>query len=363
MADFRLKQFSSSEGLLWLTDSSYRKTLGGSMYGLCSKKTWDAYLDGTYNSGGFRRTPFLKSVSFKSGGQVVRKMPITADFARGYGSDKAYFHPLVDKNYGICCYGLNIQGTSIDKDVLSELPYASATAVYQGWAKSVSGAVAWMNPEGTLFSMMPSTLTSNKKKGPLYDLFDNTLHIGNGFAPIYNNHNVIASDDGTFPFYYYTTATKTIAHREQVCLFPSMWAVVHCVNCAPYGMGRAVALSDYYEMNQYFPEMNVNEFDNVYFRVRAGKNVTVYPDYKVNGSEIYRTQLLWSYPHDSNESVWFLWREPTEAQGTWPISYGNVDTGPAFISPPIIGVVPAPVQELGQKMEVRILQYGVEFNL
>lgn len=363
MADFKNKIFANSgtgEGLVWLRDDSFRKTYGGYLYGLCSKRLWKAN-----DYFGFRRVPLLKSVSFKSGGQVVRKMPITAVTTRGIvGLAKEYLHPVLDPNYGICVYGLNIQGTSIDTDVLSQLPYASATATSRGWAKSVSGAISWFNAEETLFSMMPSTLTSSKKKGNLYDNFDSVLHIGNGFAPINNERNVIESDGNTFPFYYYTTSTKTISGRTDITEYPSVWAVVHCVNCAPYGIGEVRERGVSYEMNEYFPSLNVNEFDNVYFRIRSiSGNRDVMPVYHSNGEVIYRVYKLWEYPNDSNEAVYFMWIEPCSWNGVTTISYGQWEVLPTFISPPIIGVVPAPVQEVGQKMEVRILQYGVEFNL
>lgn len=357
MSDYSIRNFGR-DTIVWPSSTCPRNYV----HGLCSNKTLGV-------SGGFKRTPFLRSVNFTSGGTVVRKMPITSVFRMKFANmSPMTMHPIVDPSYCFAAYGLNIQGTTLDETALSALPTATAKATSTGWGKSVSNAIAWFSANGEAFFMMPSTLTTNKIKGAMYNELDSYFHVRNGIGVINTTGTLVASVDGTFPYYgweRYWANSSRFPGRTDILYHPSMFAVVHCINCVPYGMGITHLSSEDNPINTSsvypVPEFKPNDFGNMSFYIKytdspiGAETDIVRPE--TNKDNITMSQRLWYNPQDSSESVYFVWGTPGFSESMMS-NYYYYD----FHSAPYISVVPAPVQELGQTMTVRILQYAVEFN-
>ena len=350
MSDYTTKNFGNSV-LVWPTTNGPRDYV----YGLCMSRTSK-----------FSRTPFLRAVGFTSGGSVVRRMPITAVFRMNIMNfTPINIHPVVDSVWGFAAYGLNILGSSLDETTLSALPSVSAESTGQAWNKSVSNAVAWFNSNQSILYMMPSTLTTNKLKGPVYNSFDSYFHVRNGYGLVSTSGSRIASVDGKFPFYTMDSHWADAANfpgRTDILVRPSVFAIVHCVRCVPAGVGVTRIRSRVNPINSTstypVPELKINSDAEVLFFIKdtnAAGFSSSFDAVEVNTDGITRVKELWSNPSDSNEKVYFVWRSPGFSE-----TIEASDSLYSFYSAPYVGVTPTATA--GQTATARILQYGVEFN-
>ena len=350
MSDYTTKNFGSSV-LVWPTTNGPRDYV----YGLCMSR-----------SNKFMRTPFLRTVGFTSGGSVVRRMPITAVFRMNiFNLDPINIHPTVDDKSGFVAYGLNILGSTIDETALSALPSVSAESTGQGWNKSVSNAVGWFNAGNSILYVMPSTLTKNKLKGPLYDRFDSYFHVRNGYGLASSSGTRIASVDGKFPFYVMDggwDSPTNFPGRTDILVRPSIFAVVHCVNCVPVGVGLTHLVSRVNPINSTsiysVPELKPSSNNEVQFFIKdtnAAGYSSGFDTVETDTDGITRVKEIWMNATSPREKVYFVWCSPGFSQSVDP----NASLY-SFYSAPYVGVTPTAVA--GQTATARILQYGVEFN-
>lgn len=350
MSDYTTKSFGSSV-LVWPTTNGPRDYV----YGLCMSR-----------SSKFTRTPYLRAVGFTSGGSVVRRMPITAVFRMNIMNlAPINIHPIVDDKSGFAAYGLNILGSTIDETVLSALPSVFAESTGQIWNKSVSNAVAWFNADNSILYVMPSTLTTNKLKGPLYDRFDSYFHVRNGYGLVSSSGTRIASVDGKFPFYTMDSHWADAANfpgRTDILVRPSIFAVVHCVNCVPTGVGMTHIRSRVNPINSTstypVPELKQNSNNEVQFFIKdtnAAGYSSGFEAVEIDTDGITRVKEIWMNATSPNEKVYFVWCSPGFSETIEADAYLY-----SFYSAPYVGVTPTAVA--GQTATARILQYGVEFN-
>ena len=350
MSDYTTKSFGSSV-LVWPTTNGPRDYV----YGLCMSR-----------SNKFTRTPYLRAVGFTSGGSVVRRMPITAVFRMNIMNlAPINIHPIVDDKSGFAAYGLNILGSTIDETALSALPSVSVEYTGQSLNKSVRNAVAWFNIGNSILYVMPSTLTTNKLKGPLYDRFDSYFHVRNGCGLVSSSGTRVASVDGKFPFYTMDSHWADAANfpgRTDILVRPSIFAVVHCVNCVPTGVGMTRIRSRVNPINSTstypVPELKQNSNNEVQFFIKdtnAAGYSSGFEAVEIDTDGITRVKEIWMNATSPNEKVYFVWCSPGFSETIEADAYLY-----SFYSAPYVGVTPTAVA--GQTATARILQYGVEFN-
>ena len=359
MAEFTTKAFAG-DTIPWAGSDCQREYL----YGLCTANPV---------SGCFRRVPFLKPLNVYKNGHLMDAWPITAncEVRDATGGSKSV-HPVVDPNWGFCAYGLNIRGSSIDTDDLDNIPTAAFTKG-PGFPTAVNNkAIAWWNSSSSsrygTFLVMPAEGSTYKVIGPKYTTFDSKIHVRNNHGIIEDTTN-IKCPAGTFPYYTVDKALLDTSHfsgRSALTFYPSMFAVVQCVNCSCFGLAEYHNMSDInMDPSGTAPKMNffddgTNIGSKFWYTWKAGQGYYPVNTYSnavgSNNTVLGRARQIYA-SQDGLSRVYFAWKECSFAS-----SISSEPGAALFQTLPIAMVVPDSDAAVGTEMTVRIIQYGVEFN-